>query len=77
MDIYSTLLKHGLTSSQHDFSTYYAGKSPSYFATTKGLSEGAKIAVFQRLVEEGHWLLAARVARAILFGRRYDDEAAA
>ena len=77
MDIFATLLKHGLTTSQHDFSTYYAGKSPSYLATTKGLSEGAMIAVFRRLVEEGHWLLAARVARAILFGRRQNDDAMA
>lgn len=77
IDIYETLLKRGLTTSQHDFSTYYAGKSPSYLATTKGLSEGAMIAVFRRLIEEKHWLLAMRVARTILFGRRQDDDAVA
>lgn len=77
IDIYQTLLKRGLTHSQRDFSTYYAGKSPSYFATTQVLSEAAKLAVFQRLVEEKHWLLALRVARSLLFGRDYHDEAAA
>lgn len=30
--------------------------------------------VFQRLAEEKHWLLAIRVARAILFGRRRHDD---
>lgn len=77
IDIYETLLKRGLTTSQRDFSTYYAGKSPSYLATTGTLSEGAMIAVFHKLIEEGRWLLAMRVARAILFGHRHDDEVAA
>lgn len=77
MNIYETLLKRGLTHSQRDFSTYYAGKSPSYLATTEMLSEGAMLAVFQRLVEERHWLLALRVAHEVLFGRNYHDEAAA
>jgi hypothetical protein len=77
IDIYETLLKRGLTTSQHDFSTYYAGKSPSYLATTKGLSEGAMLAVFRRLMEERHWLLAFRLGLTILFGRRHDDEVAA
>lgn len=77
IDIYETLLKRGLTTSQRDFSTYYAGKSPSYLATTRTLSEGAMLAVFDRLVEERRWLLACRVAHAVLFGRRHDDGAAA
>ena len=77
-DIYETLRKRGLTTSQRDFSTYYAGKSPSYLATTHGLSEGAMLAVFRKLIEERRWLLAIRVARMVLFGRRqHDDEAAA
>ena len=73
-DIYETLRKRGLTTSQHDFSTYYAGKSASYLATCKTLSAEAMIAVFRRLVEERHWLLAIRVARIILFGRRRHDD---
>jgi hypothetical protein len=77
IDIYETLLKRGLTTSQRDFSTHYAGKSPSYFATTQALSEGAMIAVFRKLLEERRWLLAIRVARMVLFGRRQHDEAAA
>lgn len=78
-DIYETLRKRGLTTSQRDFSTYYAGKSPSYLATTNGLSDGAMIAVFRRLIEEGRWLIAIRVARMVLFGRRqhHDDGVAA
>jgi len=75
-DIYQLLLKRGLTTSQRDFSTHYAGKSPSYLATTQSLSEGAMVAVFRKLMEEGRWLLAWRVARIILFGQR-DNEVAA
>ena len=77
IDIYDTLLKRGLTTSQRDFSTYYAGKSPSYLATTNSLSTGAMVAVFKRLIEERHWLLAFRVALTILFGKHSDDEVAA
>jgi|HubBroStandDraft_1064217.scaffolds.fasta_scaffold766367_2 hypothetical protein len=77
-DIYNILLRRGLTTSQRDFSTYYAGKSPSYLATTGGLSDGAMIAVFRRLIEEGRWLLAYRVAHMVLFGRQQlDDEVTA
>ncbi|WP_374379434.1 hypothetical protein [Dongia sp.] len=77
MDIYETCLKRGYTHSKRDFSTYYAGKSPSYLATTRTLSEGAMLAVFRRLIEERRWLLAFRVARTILFARHHDDEVAA
>jgi hypothetical protein len=77
IDIYETLLKRGLTTSQRDFSTYWAGRSPSYLATTGTLSEGAMIAVFRRLMEEGRWMLAFRVAHMVLFSRRQRDEAAA
>ena len=77
-DIYNILLKRGLTTSQRDFSTYWVGKSPSYLATTGGLSDGAMIAVFRKLIEEQRWLLAIRVAHMILFGRRRQhDEVAA
>ncbi len=70
IDIYDTLLKRGLTNSQREFSVRYAGKSPSYLATVDCLSEGAMIAVFRRLMEERRWLLAFRVAHALLFGRQ-------
>ena len=77
IDIYETLRKRGLTTSQHDFSTHYAGKSPSYLATTKRLSAEAMISVFRRLMEERHWLLAIRVAHGILFGRSQHDDVVA
>jgi hypothetical protein len=69
-DIYEALRKRGLTTSQRDFSTRYAGRSPSYLATTNALSEGAMIAVFRQLVAQRRWLLAIRVAHTVLFGRR-------
>lgn len=68
--LYMTMLKRGLTTSQRDFSTHYLNKSPSYLATMGTLSEGAMIAVIRKLIEEGRWLLACRVAMMVLFGRR-------
>ena len=76
-DIYDILFKRGLTTSQRDFSTYWIGRSPSYYATTGALSDGAMIAVFKKLIEERRWLLAWRVARMVLFGRRQPDEVTA
>ena len=67
-DIYETLRKRGLTTSQRDFSTRYAGRSPSYLATTNTLSDGAMIAVFRQLIVQRRWLLAIRVAHMVLFG---------
>jgi hypothetical protein len=69
-DIYLALRKRGLTTSQRDFSTRYAGKSPSYLATTHTLSDSSMIAVFRQLVAQRRWLLAIRVARTVLFRRR-------
>jgi hypothetical protein len=67
-EIYKILLKRGLTTSQRDFSTYWLGKSPSYYSTTGGQSDGALLAVFRKLFEERRWLLALRVARMVMFG---------
>ena len=75
-DIYETLKKHGLTTSQRDFSRRWAGRSASYLATTQALSEGAMIVVFRKLLAEGRWLLALRVARMVLFGRHHNEGAA-
>ncbi|OHB29775.1 MAG: hypothetical protein A2790_07715 [Phenylobacterium sp. RIFCSPHIGHO2_01_FULL_69_31] len=69
-DLYSTFKKLGLTASERDFSRRWAGRSASYLATTKTLSDGAMITVFRRLIEERRWLLALRVARMVLFGPR-------
>ena len=68
-DVYAILLKSGLTTSRTDFSAYWAGRAPSYLATTGALSDGAMIAVFRRLLDERRWLLAIRVAHMILFRR--------
>lgn len=67
-DLYETLRKRGLTTSQRDFSTRYAGKSPSYLATMNTPSVEVAICVFRKLVTERRWLLALRVARMVLFG---------
>lgn len=76
-DIYELLLKHGLTTSQRDFSKNYAAKSESYFATRKSLSEGAMVSVFRKLMDERHFLLAARVASIILFKPSQANEVSA
>lgn len=68
--IYEALRRRGLTTSQRDFSTRYAGRSPAYLATSKALSADAMIAVFRRLMAERRWLLAFQVAREVLFGKR-------
>lgn len=66
-DIYSTFLKRGLTTSQRHFSTHWCDRAPNYLALGGGLSEGAMIAVFRKLVAEGRWLMAFRVAHMVLF----------
>ena len=76
-DIYELLLKRGLTTSQRDFSTHYAAKSASYLATKKSLSEGAMVSVFRKLMDERHFLLAARVASIILFAPSQKNEVSA
>jgi hypothetical protein len=69
MDIFTTLMDAGLTTGKREFSVHWAGKSPSYFATTGTLSEGAMVAVFRRLLHERRWMLAIRVAHTILIAR--------
>ncbi len=70
IDIYATLLKRGLTTSQRDFSTYWCNRAPNYMALGNGLSDGARIAIFRNLLANRRWWLAARVARWILFDAR-------
>ena len=72
-DLFEALKKRGLVTSQRDFSKRYAGKSASYLSTTHSLSAAALVSVFRKLVEEGRWLLALRVARMVLFGRRQGE----
>jgi hypothetical protein len=69
MNIYHTLARRGLARSQRDFSSYWLGMAENY-ACIRGdrpPSERALINLFRRLWEERHYLLAIRVATAILF----------
>lgn len=68
-NLYELLLKRGLTTSQRDFSTRWCGRSPSYLATQRKLSLDAAVTVLRRLIAERRWMMAARVARMVLFHR--------
>lgn len=68
-DLFTLLVRHGLTTSQRHFSSYWCDRASNYLALGTGLSDGAKISVFRKLVSEGRWLLAFRVAHMILFAR--------
>ena len=68
-NLYELLLKRGLTTSQRDFSTRWCDRSPSYLATQTQPSLDATVTVLRKLVAEGRWLLAFRVAHMVLFGR--------
>ena len=70
LDFYQSLALRGWTTSHRDYSSYYLGMNASYVAQRgdRGLSERALINLFRRLWEERHFLLAAKVAWAILFG---------
>lgn len=68
-DLYRLMHRRGLTTIQRHFSAHWCDRAPNYLALGTGLSEGAKIAIFRRLVSEGRCLLAVRVAHMILFAR--------
>ena len=68
-NLYHMMLKRGLTTSQRDFSTRWCGRSPSYLATQHKPSLDAAVAVLRRLVAEGRWLMACRVACMVLHHR--------
>ncbi len=67
--LYALIQRRGLTTSQRHFSTHWCDRAPNYLALGTGLSDGARIAVFRRLISEGRWLLGFRVAHMILFDR--------
>ena len=74
IDFYHQLARRGLTYSLRDYSSYYLGMAENY-ACLRGdrdPSERALINLFRRLWEERHYILAARVAWAILWGERAD-----
>jgi hypothetical protein len=70
MNIYHELSRRNLTWSLRDLSGHYYQMAPNYACLRgdRGPSERALINLFQRLCEERHYILAARVAWMILFG---------
>lgn len=69
-EIYRSLAGRKLTCSLRDLSSHYYGMAPNY-ACLRGdrpPSDRALINLFQRLWEERHFFLAARVALVILWG---------
>ena len=70
LDFYRPLAQRGLTTSLRDYSSYYLGMAENYACLRgeRGPSERALINLFRRLWEERRFILAFRVAKAILFG---------
>lgn len=69
IELYRHLAQRKLTHSLRDFSSYYLGMAENY-ACLRGdrpPSERALIHLFRRLWREGHYVLAVRVAWAILW----------
>lgn len=69
IELYRHLAQRKLTHSLRDFSSYYLGMAENY-ACLRGdrpPSERALIHLFRRLWRDGHYILAVRVAWAILW----------
>lgn len=69
-DLYQTLLRRRLTTSQRHFSTHWCDRAPNYLALGGEGSTDAKLAVFRKLLARRRWLLAVRVGWLVLFGTR-------
>jgi hypothetical protein len=69
MDIYHHFLERGLTDSHRHFSSAWLGRAENYLCLRagRGPSADALIELFQTLWREGQFLLAARVAWAVLW----------
>lgn len=69
MDIYRLFHRRGLTDSQRHFSSAWLGCAENYLCLRAGRGPSADvlIALFQTLVREGRFMLAARVAWAVLW----------
>ncbi|WP_312217597.1 DUF6626 family protein [Brevundimonas sp.] len=69
MDIYHHFFERGLTDSHRHFSSAWLGRAENYLCLRAGRGPSADvlIALFQTLVWEGHLMLAARVAWAVLW----------
>jgi hypothetical protein len=74
IDLYHELFRRGLTRSLRDLSSYYFQMAPNYACLRgdRSPSERALINAFRRLWEERHFILAMRVAWAILWEDRSD-----
>lgn len=74
-DFYHHLSRRKLTWSLRDYSSHYLGMAPNYACLRgeEGPSERALINLFRRLWEERHYILALRVAGAILWGERANE----
>jgi hypothetical protein len=73
-NFYHALAQRGLARSQRDYSRYYLGMAENY-ACLRGdrpPSERALINLFRRLWSERHFILAIRVATALLWGVQSD-----
>jgi hypothetical protein len=66
IDLYEFMFKQRLTTSRRHCSTHWCQMAPNYLAIG-GPSYTALINVFRRLVSEGRWATAFRVAHMILF----------
>lgn len=69
IDFYHQLARRNLTTSLRSYSSRYLGMAENYACLRgdRGPSERALINMFRRLWAERHYLLAARVAWAILW----------
>lgn len=66
IDLYEFMLKRRLTTSRRHCSTYWCQMAPNYLVIG-GPSDTAMINVFRRLISEGRWTTAVRVAHMTLF----------
>lgn len=69
MEIYQHFFERGLTDSQRHFSSAWLGCAENYLCLRAGRGPSADvlIALFQTLVREGRFMLAGRVAWAVLW----------
>lgn len=69
MTIYHHFLERGLTDSRRHFSSAWLGRAENYMCLRAGreASADALVELFQTLVHDGHLILAARVAWAVLW----------
>ena len=69
MNIYHHFFERGLTDSHRHFSSAWLGRAENYLCLRagRGPSADALVELFQTLVREGRFMLALRVAWAVLW----------